>query len=693
MHRHWIIAAAPRFGAAVILGSSLLSLGGCASDAGPEKLGTTAQAASLAGVTATIEGRSVMVHYTGMTPSPENWVAIVDPSYPEDAHAYWDNTDGQSDGSVSFANVRPGVYEARVFHDWPNGGYGVVARSEPFVIDGAAIKAGWSHPVGAPIEVAFASFPATGGDWVALYKFGAADQSYITWRYTDGGSDGAVTFDVDLPPGIYVARGFQHGGFDRVAESAIFSVAGSVGLEVAPKVAIGAAFDVKFSEVPLGKSNWIAVAAAGAPPEDYLGWTFLPYESFGTVSMAGLPAGQYEARLFYDWTGTGSLEVRAQKAFSVEALPKLIAPAKLPASTPIEVSFSDVPVSGSNWITVAAAGSAPDAYLAYAYLPEAASGTVSLAGQPAGDYEVRLFLDWVGTHSYDVQAVSKVTVKESLPTLIAPARVAPSTPIEVSFSEMPVSSSNWLTVAAAGSAPDAYLAYAYLPEAASGTVSLAGQPAGDYEVRLFLDWAGTYAYDVTVVRKVTVKDWLPTLGAPAQLAPSTPIEVGFSDVPVSGSNWVTVAAVGSAPDAYLAYAYLPETESGTVSLAGQPAGEYEVRLFLDWAGTLSYDVKAVSKVTVKVPASVTVSDALTAGEPVVVDYAEVTSSASNWVAIAVAGAPAGEYVAWQYLPEGASGQVSLPGLPAGSYEARIFYDWLGTGSFEVRASRAFTVAP
>jgi len=81
------------------------------------------------------------------------------------------------------------------------------------------------------------------------------------------------------------------------------------------------------------------------------------------------------------------------------------------------------------------------------------------------------------------------------------------------------------------------------------------------------------------------------------------------------------------------------------------------------------------------------------GEPIVVDFYGTPGSASDWIALAEAGAPTNSYVTYQYTGGKAAGQLRFDSaLAPGSYEVRTFfgggYDLAGTSSFRVDAAAA-----
>jgi len=61
------------------------------------------------------------------------------------------------------------------------------------------------------------------------------------------------------------------------------------------------------------------------------------------------------------------------------------------------------------------------------------------------------------------------------------------------------------------------------------------------------------------------------------------VQVRYYDLPSAGVNWIAIAGKDHAPDQYFDLLMLPETKtSGTHRFKQLPAGEYQVRLYLNW---------------------------------------------------------------------------------------------------------------
>jgi LCCL domain-containing protein/PAN domain-containing protein len=70
----------------------------------------------------------IVVEYSGLPGNQQDWITITQASAPENTYGQWFFTGGKQNGSLNFNGLSPGNYEARVYFNWPQGGYNVQAR-------------------------------------------------------------------------------------------------------------------------------------------------------------------------------------------------------------------------------------------------------------------------------------------------------------------------------------------------------------------------------------------------------------------------------------------------------------------------------------------------------------------------------------------------------------------------------------
>jgi hypothetical protein len=74
-----------------------------------------------------------------------------------------------------------------------------------------------------------------------------------------------------------------------------------------------------------------------------------------------------------------------------------------------------------------------------------------------------------------------------------------------------------------------------------------------------------------------------------------------------------------------------------------------------------------------------------------VEYAGLPGNQSDWITVVRADASDGSYGPYFYTDGKRNGGFTFDGLPAGQYQARVFFNWAGGGGYTVQARTSFTV--
>lgn len=173
-------------------------------------------------------GEPVEIRWTS---APERaWIGVYKADDPE--HVLIEYPGVATDGEVTFkaddfkVALQPGDYKVRLMREDRTT---ELASAQFRVLDPSAgpqvtlpktqLKSGESF------QVSWKNSPGNSQDWIGIYKAGEPNtHSYITWLYTEGAIDGAVTFTQSLPPGEYVAKLLVNNGYEEVASSTPFTV-------------------------------------------------------------------------------------------------------------------------------------------------------------------------------------------------------------------------------------------------------------------------------------------------------------------------------------------------------------------------------------------------------------------------------------------------------------------------------------
>ena len=182
-------------------------------------------------------GHPVPVQWSNTPGNAQDWITVVPVGTPEDKWGTWTYLKGSTSGVFEVNGLTPGDYEARLYYDWPKGGFKVIERIR-FTI-GPSIIASLNNEFpsvksdylalasdvfaqGVEISVNWRNTPGNAQDWITVVTTGTPEDQYGKWAYLKGQSSGAFQV-TGLGPGDYEVRlyfDWPKGGFkviDRVS--------------------------------------------------------------------------------------------------------------------------------------------------------------------------------------------------------------------------------------------------------------------------------------------------------------------------------------------------------------------------------------------------------------------------------------------------------------------------------------------
>jgi glucose/arabinose dehydrogenase len=181
---------------------------------------------SLAATPATVSaGAPITVNWTAPAGhSPSDWVGLFRVGDPNTAYLNYQYTTSATSGTMTFnAPATPGQYEFRYLL---NNGYTSAVTSNTVTVQTATTNnytLTASPATVSPGGQTTVSWTAPSGsssvDWIALYRVGAANSSYLAWQYTGGATSGTFTFTVPTAPGQYEFRYLLNDGYTSVKTS------------------------------------------------------------------------------------------------------------------------------------------------------------------------------------------------------------------------------------------------------------------------------------------------------------------------------------------------------------------------------------------------------------------------------------------------------------------------------------------
>ncbi|MGI9343393.1 MAG: hypothetical protein ACR2QV_11115, partial [Gammaproteobacteria bacterium] len=275
-------------------------------------------------ITTASPGEQITVTLTDGPGGATDWLALAEVGAPDSAYVQFTYVGaGVTDTTWTVAAPAAGQYEFRLFL---NNGYERAATSAAVLVEeppppppdpnGPSLQT--STPTvnsGDPLTVTLAGGPGGATDWLTLAEVGAPDAQYVAYIYVGAGVTD-TTWTVTAPAaGQYEFRLFLNNGYERAATSDVIVV------EAPPPSATTLAVDittalpvdpltVTVTAAPGGATDWLALAATGAPDNSFVAWTYVGSGVTNRTWTVNAPAtpGDYEFRLFlnngYERAGT-----------------------------------------------------------------------------------------------------------------------------------------------------------------------------------------------------------------------------------------------------------------------------------------------------------------------------------------------------------------------------------------------------
>ncbi len=448
-------------------------------------------------------------------------------------------------GSVCFATALMAVWGAVALAQAP--GHAVSFASSA-VDRNEAFEVNWTAPADR----------TTSRDWIGIYRAGTSDTQFVTWQYIpDGEGGGTRTFTV-RQPGTYEVRMFSNNGYERLAEGANTLTVRDPS-EVPDDTDNGTDTTPPAEDVPFGISvdrstitpgesvrvtwtaprersgtDWVGVYRTGSRDTQHVTWQYVPRtaETTGVLSFAISSEGTYEMRMFRnngytratsdvptitvaratqspeEDTDTGATDgddtngtPPSAGAYSVSFTQSEVA--RNEAFTVSWTAPADRTTS-RDWIGIYRTGAGDRQYLAWQYIPGSGTqGELTFRINREGTYEARLFTN--NGYTRVARSSQQITVRDQTPPTngttepgngettngYALTPLSTSVPANSTITinwEAPAGSNlnrDWIGVYRVGAGDRSPLAWQYVSEGPSGTVTFTGRTPGTYEFRYF----------------------------------------------------------------------------------------------------------------------------------------------------------------------------------------------------------------
>jgi hypothetical protein len=345
----------------------------------------------------------------------------------------------------------------------------------------------------------------------------------------------------------------------------------------------GSALTVTLTDGLGGVSDWLALAAVGAPHNSYVRFTYVGQgvtTRTWTVTAPSSP-GAYEFRLFAD---NGYTRLATSPAVTVLPGPPVISSLS-PAAAPVGGAAFTLTVNGSGFTS----GSVVR-WNGATRVTTFTSPTRLIASIPATDLatvgtaQVTVFDPVSGTSSgssFSIQAAPVLSVSST--------SITTGTVVTVTLTGGFGGTSDWLAFAATGAPAGTYVQHTYVGGGVTTrTWSVTVSAPGTYQFRLFLNNGYTLAATSPTITATVVNPPALTVST-ATAGPGAPVTVTLTNGYGGGTDWLALARTGSPNNSYIQFTYVGggvTTRTWTVTMPTTP-GTYEFRLFLNNGYTLA----------------------------------------------------------------------------------------------------------
>ena len=251
-------------------------------------------------------------------------------------------------------------------------------------------------------------------DWIGIYPVGSNNdwENIVAWKWTGGAVNGDIGI-ASIAVGNYEVRAFFNNSFTVQATDTFSVVEGGANAKITTSkenYSVAETIRVTLANMSGNNHDWVGIYPAGSNNDwgNVVAWKFTNGVVNGNLSLSAIPAGNYEARAFFN----NSFTVESTDSFSVGggAVNTAIQTSKnqFTAGEAIQVTLTNMAGNNNDWVGIYPVGSNNDwgNVLSWKYTNGAINGNLAFAGIPVGNYEVRAFFN----NSFALEATGAFSV-------------------------------------------------------------------------------------------------------------------------------------------------------------------------------------------------------------------------------------------------------------------------------------------
>ena len=381
----------------------------------------------------------------------------------------------------------------------------------------------------------------------------------------------------------------------------------------------------------------------------------------------------------------------------------------------IHVSFTEMQGTAQDWVGIYPAGASYEFenVVAWKWTGGDINGSLDFNLLTAGNYDARAFYNNSLTKQaeYTFSVIGEAVVPPDVNLTTDKSTYLNTETITASFTYMQGNASDWIGIYPAGASYEFenVIAYKQTGGDINGSVDFTNIPVGNYDVRAFFNNTLTKeaTTPITVTADPNYHEVNLTTNKATYLNTET-VMVDFQYMQGNATDWIGIYPAGASYEFenVIAYKQTGGDINGSVSFTDIPVGDYDVRAFFN----NSLHTEASTAISVITDPNyhdinLTLNKSVYAqNELVYVNYNYMEGNPMDWIGIYPAGASyeftnvidmkyTGGNVQGELALGGfpantpLSGFTAMPGLPAGDYEIRAFFN----NSLTQKAMVSFTV--
>ena len=344
---------------------------------------------------------------------------------------------------------------------------------------------------------------------------------------------------------------------------------------------------VNFTDMTAKNQDWIGIYPKNSSNSwgNVVAWKWTNDTTEGQVTFDALPAGEYEARVFYN----NSFTLEAKKAFLVEAdaadAPTVTTDKTTYANDEeITVTFANMAAKNQDWIGIYPkdSSSAWANVVAWHWTDDTTNGQVTFDALPAGEYETRAFYN----NSGHLEAKKAFTVTDAVeaPTVTTnKTTYFNNEQITVTFANMTAKNQDWIGIYPKDSSTAwaNVVAWHWTDDTTNGQVTFDALPIGEYEARAFYNNSGHLEAKKTfTVTAVPEEDYIVKSDKDVYKSNEL-IRIYFKHFRGTASDWIGIFPSGAdnQKESAVEWRDAKSLVKGELTFAGLPTGTYEARAY------------------------------------------------------------------------------------------------------------------